>query len=87
MSERGKRKCRRGVVISDKINKTRMVAVARTYRHSLYDRVLRSKRKFVVHDEKNVSHIGDTVTIMESRPLSRTKRWVLIEVVNKSLEI
>jgi small subunit ribosomal protein S17 len=87
MPERGKRKSRIGVVVSDKTDKTRQVSVERTYRHSLYDRVLRSKSKFAVHDEKNISHVGDTVKIMESRPLSKTKRWVLVEVVNKASEI
>jgi small subunit ribosomal protein S17 len=87
MSERGKRKLRTGVVVSDKSNKTRRVSIERTYRHPLYERVLRSKNKFIVHDEKNISHVGDTVKIMESRPLSKTKRWVLIEVVNKTSEI
>jgi small subunit ribosomal protein S17 len=87
MSERGKRKCRTGIVVSDKSDKTRLVSIERTYRHSLYDRVLRSKSKFAVHDEKNISHIGDTVKIMESRPLSKTKRWVLVEIVNKTSEI
>lgn len=84
MAERGKRKYRTGVVVSDKSDKTRMVSVERTYRHSLYDRVIRSKRKFAVHDEKNVSRVGDTVKIMECRPLSKTKRWVMVEVVNKA---
>jgi small subunit ribosomal protein S17 len=83
MLEHKKRKYRTGIVVSDKNYKTRLVSVERTYRHSLYDRVLRSKRKFVVHDEKNLSRIGDTIKIMESRPLSRTKRWVLIEIVSK----
>ncbi|MDR3274900.1 MAG: 30S ribosomal protein S17 [Endomicrobium sp.] len=87
MSERGKRKCRIGVVISDKSEKTRYVSVERTYRHSLYDRVLRSKDKFAVHDEKNISHLGDKVKIMESRPLSKTKKWVLVEIVNKISEV
>ncbi len=87
MSERGKRKFRTGVVVIDKSNKTRQVSVERTYRHSLYERVLRSKDKFIVHDEKNISHVGDTVKIMESRPLSKTKRWILVEVVNKTSEI
>ncbi|MDR3253914.1 MAG: 30S ribosomal protein S17 [Endomicrobium sp.] len=87
MSERGKRKYRIGVVVSDKSDKTRYVSVERTYRHSLYDRVLRSKNKFAVHDEKNISHLGDKVKIMESRPLSKTKKWVLVEVVNKISEI
>ncbi|GHT10127.1 30S ribosomal protein S17 [Endomicrobiia bacterium] len=87
MAERGKRKFRTGIVVSDKSNKTRQVSVERTYRHPLYDRVLRSKSKFIVHDEKNISHVGDTVKIMESRPLSKMKRWVLVEVVNKTSEI
>jgi small subunit ribosomal protein S17 len=87
MSERGKRKCRTGIVVSDKSAKTRMVSVERTYRHSLYGRVLRSKNKFAVHDGKNESRLGDKVEIMESRPMSRTKRWVLIKVVNKVAEI
>jgi small subunit ribosomal protein S17 len=87
MLERGKRKLRIGVVVSDKNNKTRQVSIERTFRHSLYERVLRSKDKFIVHDEKNVSRMGDTVKIMESRPLSKTKRWVLVEVVNKTSEI
>jgi small subunit ribosomal protein S17 len=87
MSERGKRKLRTGVVVGDKSNKTRQVSIERTYRHSLYERVLRTKDKFMVHDEKNISHVGDTVKIMESRPLSKMKRWVLVEVVNKVSEI
>jgi small subunit ribosomal protein S17 len=87
MSERGKRKLRMGVVVSYKSNKTRQVSIERTYRHSLYERVLRSKDRFIVHDEKNISHVGDTVKIMESRPLSKTKRWVLVEVVSKTSEI
>jgi len=85
MAERGKRKYRTGVVVSDKCNKTRSVAIERTYRHSLYDRVLRTKTKFAVHDEKNESKLGDKVKIMESRPLSKTKRWVLVEVVSKAV--
>jgi small subunit ribosomal protein S17 len=84
MAERGKRKYRTGVVVSDKSSKTRLVSVERTYRHSLYDRVLRSKSKFAVHDEQNASKAGDTVKIMECRPLSKTKRWVLVEVINKA---
>jgi small subunit ribosomal protein S17 len=84
MVERGKRKYRTGVVVSDKSNKTRLVSVERTYRHSLYDRVIRSKSKFAVHDEGNISKAGDTVKIMECRPLSKTKRWTLVEVINKA---
>lgn len=84
MAERGKRKYRTGVVVSDKSSKTRLVSVERTYRHSLYDRVIRSKSKLAVHDEQNASKLGDTVKIMECRPLSKTKRWVMVEVINKA---
>ncbi|MDR1721148.1 MAG: 30S ribosomal protein S17 [Endomicrobium sp.] len=83
MPERGRRKCRTGVVVSDKNNKTRQVSVERTYRHSLYGRVIRSKRKIAVHDEENISHVGDKVKIMESRPFSKTKKWVLVEILNQ----
>jgi len=84
MAERGKRKYLTGVVVSDKSDKTRQVSVERTYRHSLYDRVLREKTKFAVHDEKNESKPGDLVKIMETRPLSKTKRWTLVEIVEKA---
>ncbi len=86
MAERGKRKYRTGIVVSDKSSKTRLVSVERTYRHSLYDRVIRSKSKFAVHDEENASKIGDTVKIMESRPLSKTKRWIMVEIISKAQE-
>ena len=85
MSERAKRKYLTGVVVSDKRDKTRTVSVEKTYRHSLYDRVIRSKSKFAAHDEKNESRNGDTVKIMETRPLSKTKRWVLVEIVKKAV--
>jgi small subunit ribosomal protein S17 len=87
MSERGKRKSRIGIGVSYKCDKTRLVSIERTYRHSLYGRVLRSKNKFAVHDEKNESHLGDKVEIMESRPMSKMKRWVLVKVINKAAEI
>ncbi|MDR2860418.1 MAG: 30S ribosomal protein S17 [Elusimicrobiota bacterium] len=83
MIERKKRKFRVGVVVSDKCDKTRQVSVDRIYRHKLYDRVIRSKRKFAVHDENNLSKIGDKVKIMESRPISKTKKWVLVGLVDK----
>jgi small subunit ribosomal protein S17 len=87
MSERGIRKSRIGIVVSDKSDKTRLVSIKRTYRHSLYGRVLRSKNKFAVHDEKNESRLGDKVEIMESRPMSKLKRWTLVKVINKGAEI
>ncbi|MDR1784664.1 MAG: 30S ribosomal protein S17 [Endomicrobium sp.] len=87
MPERKKRKYRTGIVVNDKNEKTRQVFIERTYRHSLYGRVIRSKSKIAVHDEKNVSCVGDVVGIMESRPLSKTKRWVLVKVLeSKSVE-
>jgi len=84
MTERGKRKYRTGVVVSDKSSKTRLVSVERSYRHALYGRVIRSKSKFAAHDEKNESRMGDTVKIMECRPLSKTKRWVITEIIAKA---
>ncbi|MDR0485589.1 MAG: 30S ribosomal protein S17 [Elusimicrobiota bacterium] len=82
--ERAKRKHKIGIVVSAKNNKTRLVSVERIYRHSLYKKTLRSRRKFAVHDEKNISALGDTVKIMECRPISKTKRWVLVEVLNRA---
>lgn len=84
MMERGRRKFRVGVVVGEKMNKTRIVEVSRTFRHSLYDKVLRTKTKFYVHDEKNESHTGDQVKIMETRPLSKLKRWTLESIVKKA---
>ncbi len=84
MVERGKRKILQGIVISDKSAKTRIVSVERTIAHSKYGRVTSMKSKFSVHDEKNESKAGDLVSIMESRPLSKTKRWILTSIVNKA---
>lgn len=84
MEERGKRKIMQGIVVSDKASKTRVVAVERTIKHPIYGRIVKVKSKFSVHDEKNESKMGDLVSIMESRPMSKTKRWVLTEVVNKA---
>lgn len=84
MLERGKRKIMKGIVVSDKAQKTRIVAVERTIKHPVYGRVICVKSKFSVHDEKNESKMGDLVSIMEARPLSKTKRWVLTEIVNKA---
>jgi small subunit ribosomal protein S17 len=86
MMERGRRKTRTGVVIGDKMDKTRIVEITRSFRHPLYDKVLRRRTKFYVHDEKNESRAGDQVRIMETRPLSKLKRWRLVEVVKKPKE-
>lgn len=83
--ERNKRKVRMGKIISDKMDKTRTVEISRTFRHPLYEKVLRRRSKLYAHDEKNESHIGDTVRIREIRPLSKLKRWSLIEIVKKAI--
>lgn len=84
MAERTQRKEKIGVVTKDKMDKTRVVEVTRRFRHTLYDKVLTKKTKFYVHDEKNEAHVGDKVIIMETRPLSKMKRWRLIKVTEKA---
>ncbi len=73
-----------GTVTSDKMQKTRRVEIARTVRHPRYEKLLRRRTICIVHDEKNESHVGDTVEIIESRPRSRLKRWELVRVVAQS---
>lgn len=82
--ERGTRKNKIGTVVSDKMNKSRVIAVKRYLKHPLYGKFIRKTSKFMVHDENNESHVGDVVKIMETRPLSRKKRWRLIEIVEKA---
>ena len=82
----GKRKTKVGRVVSDRMDKTIVVSVERLARHPLYKRVIRLSTKFKAHDEANEAHIGDTVLIEESRPLSATKRWRLVEVVHRAGE-
>jgi small subunit ribosomal protein S17 len=77
----GKRKTKVGRVVSDKMDKTIVVSVERMTRHPLYKRVIRLTSKFKAHDEANEAHVGDTVLIEESRPLSATKRWRLVSIV------
>ncbi|HBY98136.1 MAG: 30S ribosomal protein S17 [Ardenticatenaceae bacterium] len=73
-----------GVVVSDKMDKTIVVRVERQTRHPLYGKVIRTHKKYHAHDEKNEAREGDRVVILESRPLSRTKRWVLTEIVERA---
>ena len=80
----GKRKTKVGRVVSDRMDKTIVVSVERLTRHRLYKRVIRLTTKFKAHDEENDAHVGDTVLIEESRPLSATKRWRLVEVVQRA---
>ena len=84
MEERGFRKTRTGVVVSDKMDKTVVVAIKTKVRHPLYGKMVNRTRKFKAHDEKNECGIGDTVKIMETRPLSKDKRWRLVEIVEKA---
>jgi small subunit ribosomal protein S17 len=82
----GQRKTKVGRVVSDKMDKTIVVSIERLARHPLYKRVVRLTSKFKAHDELNEAHVGDTVLIEESRPLSATKRWRLIEIVARAGE-
>ena len=82
--ERNSRKERKGVVVSDKRDKTITVAVERRTQHPKYKRVVKKTKKYTAHDEENVCNEGDTVRIMETRPLSKTKRWRLVEIVEKA---
>ena len=81
---RGRRKVREGLVVSDKMDKTVVVAVEDRVKHPLYGKVLRRTRKLKVHDEPNACGIGDRVLIMETRPLSATKRWRVVEVLERA---
>ncbi len=78
---RGKRATREGIVVSDKMDKTAVVAVERTTSHPIYGKVLRRTSKFKVHDESNECKVGDRVVITECRPLSKEKSWRLVEVL------
>ena len=75
-----RRKFFSGIVVSDKMNKTRVVQVRWASKHTRYNKTIRRAQKFKAHDEKNASKLGDTVTIMETRPLSKDKRWVIMEI-------
>ena len=81
---RNARKEREGVVVSDKMEKTVVVAVQRLTRHPLYGRVIRITKKFKAHDEKNECGVGDRVRIVETRPMSKEKRWRVAEIVEKA---
>lgn len=84
MEERAKRKTRVGVVTSDKMNKTVVVKVETTTRHPLYGKTLRKVRKFKAHSEDNSARAGDKVLIAETRPLSKDKRWRVVQVLEKA---
>ena len=84
MAERGNRKTRTGVVVSDKMDKTIVVEVRTRVRHPLYGKIMNQTTKFKAHDENNECGIGDTVRVMETRPLSKDKHWRLVEIVEKA---
>ena len=84
MAERGHRRVRVGRVVSDKMDKSRIIAVERLVQHPLYKKYIRRTTKFMAHDEKNESHVGDVVRIMETRPLSKRKRWRVVEILERA---
>ncbi len=81
---RERRKHLVGVVVSDKMDKTAVVRVERRYRHPLYKKVVRSAKKYMAHDEQNSCRIGDKVRIVESRPMSRHKRWMVEDILERA---
>ncbi|MET7780852.1 MULTISPECIES: 30S ribosomal protein S17 [Streptomyces] len=81
---RGFRKTREGLVVSDKMDKTVVVAVEDRVKHALYGKVIRRTSKLKAHDEQNAAGVGDRVLLMETRPLSSTKRWRIVEILEKA---
>ena len=84
MEDRNLRKTRVGVVVSDKMDKTIVVAVRDDVRHPLYNKIVKKTYKLKAHDEKNDAKIGDTFRVMETRPLSKDKRWRLVEIMERA---
>jgi small subunit ribosomal protein S17 len=82
--QRGHRKVREGYVVSDKMDKTVVVAVEDRVKHSLYGKIIRRTTRYKAHDEANACGIGDRVRLMETRPLSATKRWRVVEILEKA---
>lgn len=83
MAERNLRKTRVGKVVSDKMDKTIVVAVVDNIRHPLYKKTVKRTYKLKAHDEENICKVGDTVRVMETRPLSKEKRWRLVEIIER----
>ena len=84
MQERNLRKTRVGKVVSDKMQKTIVVVVEDHVRHPLYNKIMKKSYRLKAHDEENTAHVGDTVKVMETRPLSKDKRWRLVEVMERA---
>jgi small subunit ribosomal protein S17 len=85
MKERGIRKTLIGAVCSDKMDKTVVVRIERLVKHPLYEKYVKKGAKYKAHDERNECHIGDTVSIIETRPLSREKRWRVKEIIKRAM--
>jgi small subunit ribosomal protein S17 len=83
-TERLRRKVRTGVVVSDAMDKTVLVRIDRRVRHALYGKTVGRSSKLAAHDEQNDAHVGDTVRVMETRPLSKSKRWRVVEIVERA---
>ena len=86
MESRGRRKVRRGIVVSDKMQKTVTVKVERQILHPMYKKFIKRSKTFFVHDEENTARIGDFVQIVETRPLSKNKRWRIESIITRSVE-
>lgn len=84
MADRAQRKTRTGVVVSDKMDKSVVVSVQQTVRHPLYGKIYRRNTKLNAHDETNNAKLGDKVKVMETRPISKTKRWRVVEVMERA---
>ncbi len=84
VSERNARKTRTGLVVSDKMDKTIVVAIERRVPHPIYGKMITRTRRLKAHDEENSAKVGDTVRIVETRPLSKDKRWRLVEIVDRA---
>ena len=83
-TDRSRRKVRTGVVVSDGMDKTVMVRIDRQVRHALYDKTVRRSTRLAAHDEANDAHVGDTVRVMETKPISKSKRWRVVEIVERA---
>jgi small subunit ribosomal protein S17 len=84
MIERGQRKERVGTVVSDKMQKSVVVSVERNFVHATYGRIVRKNTRYIAHDEKDECNVGDSVRIVETRPLSKTKRWRVVEIIERA---
>lgn len=80
----GRRKLKEGIVIKDKMNKSRVIEIMRTIRHSQYEKTVKVKKRLMSHDERNESKVGDRVLVQESRPLSKHKRWTLVKILARA---